>query len=169
MMSKGINSPNTSSLGRLFDGVASILGIRQNVCYEGQAAMELEMFAGEKTNDVYEYEWTSGDKYRVLPKPIISGIVHDMETGVALSRICAKFHMTLIRMFSTLCEDIRTETGLNRVVLSGGVFQNSIILTGLIKSLEETNFQVFAHHLVPTNDGGISLGQAVIAAAVSGS
>jgi len=169
MMSKGVNSPSTSSLGRLFDGVASILGIRQSVCYEGQAAMELEMFAGEKTSDVYEYEWTSGDRHEVLPKPIISGIVHDMETGVALSRISAKFHMTIIRMFSTLCEHIRTETGLNRVALSGGVFQNSIILTGLSRVLKEQNFQVFTHHLVPTNDGGISLGQAVIAAAVSDS
>ena len=125
------------------------------------------MFAGEKTNDVYEYEWTSGDKYKVLPKPIISGIVHDMETGVALSRISSKFHMTIIRMFSTLCEHIRTETGLNRVALSGGVFQNSIILTGLSRVLKEQNFQVFTHHLVPTNDGGISLGQAVIAATIS--
>ena len=91
----------------------------------------------------------------------------DMKKGAAISRISAKFHMTIIRMFSSLCEDIRTETGLNRVALSGGVFQNSIILTGLIKALEETRFQVFTHHLVPTNDGGISLGQAVIATSIS--
>lgn len=92
-----------------------------------------------------------------------------MENGVSISRISAKFHMTIIRMFSNLCKHIRTETGLNRVALSGGVFQNSIILTGIIRLLKEQNFQVFTHHLVPTNDGGISLGQAVIAAAVLGS
>ncbi len=169
MMLKGVNSPRTSSLGRLFDGVAGILGIRQTVCYEGQAAMELEMVAEEKTDEVYDYEWTSGERYKVLPKPIISGIVNDMENGVSISRISAKFHMTIIRMFSNLCKHIRTETGLNRVALSGGVFQNSIILTGIIRLLKEQNFQVFTHHLVPTNDGGISLGQAVIAAAVLGS
>jgi len=169
MIIKRVNSPATSSLGRLFDGIASIIGMRHSVCYEGQAAMELEMISGEKTKEAYEYEWASGDMYTILPRPIISGVVNDMKKGVALSRISAKFHETLIRLFSNLCEDIRTETDLNRVALSGGVFQNEIILTGMIRALEERNFQVFTHHLVPTNDGGLSLGQAVIAAAFSGS
>ncbi len=166
MILKSINSPKTSSLGRLFDGVASIIGIRHNVCYEGQAAMELEMIAGEETKEIYEYEWTPGDINRVLLKPIICGIVHDMISGVVPSRISAKFHMTLIRLFADLCDKIRAETGLNRIVFSGGVFQNSILLSGLINALEEHNFQVFTHCLVPTNDGGISLGQAIIAASV---
>jgi hydrogenase maturation protein HypF len=91
-----------------------------------------------------------------------------MENKVPVSEISAKFHMTIIQMFTDLCEEIRMDTSLSRVALSGGVFQNSIILTGLIRLLKKRNFQVFTHQHVPTNDGGISLGQAIIAAAVSG-
>jgi hydrogenase maturation protein HypF len=167
MISKNINSPSTSSLGRLFDGIASIIGLRHNVCYEGQAAMELEMIAGEETKETYEYEWTSGDVKKILLRPIICGIVHDMINGVSLSRISTKCHITLIQLFVDLCDNIRAETDLNRIVLSGGVFQNSILLSGLKHLLEKHNFQVFTHCLVPTNDGGISLGQAIIAASVS--
>ncbi len=168
MISKNINAPNTSSLGRLFDGIASIIGIRHRVCYEGQAAMELEMIAGEETKEIYDYEWTSGDVNKVLLRPIICGIVHDIINGVVLSRISTKFHITLIRLFADLCDKIRAETGLSRIVFSGGVFQNNILLSGLLNALEKDNFQVFTHCLVPTNDGGISLGQAIIAASVSG-
>ena len=180
MISKKINSPYTSSLGRLFDGVAAIIGIRNQVFFEGQAAMELEMLiaptlssekdqwrAGEKTIATYDYEWVSKDGYIVLLEPIIRGVVKDMEKGVHPSEISSKFHMTLICLFSELCEVIRKESGLNRVVLSGGVFQNSILLTGLIRKLEKKSFEVFTHHLVPTNDGGISFGQAMVAAAIA--
>ena len=160
-----INSPYTSSLGRLFDGVASIIGIRNHVVFEGQAAMELEMMASEKTMGTYNYEWVSEDVYRVLPQPMIRGIVRDMEEGITPAEIGSKFHWTLIRMFTELCDVIAKDTGLNRVVLSGGVFQNSILLTGLIQALTKKNFQVFTHKLVPPNDGGISLGQAMVAAA----
>ena len=168
MISRKVNSPATSSLGRLFDGVASILGIRHYVHYEGQAAMELEMISGEETTQIYEYEWTVGDMNIIDPAPIIRGIVRDMGKGVQTSVISTRFHGTLIRMFSDLCEVVRIDTGLNRVALSGGVFQNEIMLTGLIRGLEQRNFQVFTHHLVPPNDGGLSLGQAMIAAAVFG-
>lgn len=168
MISKKVNSPLTSSLGRLFDGVASILGIRSHVSYEGQAAMELEMIAAENINRTYDYEWIEGDCYKILPGPIIRGVVKDLEDGVNISVISARFHFTLIRLFSDLCRIIRVSNGLERVVLSGGVFQNSIILSGLIKSLKKEGFKVFAHTKVPANDGGISLGQAVIASAITG-
>jgi len=180
MISKKINSPYTSSLGRLFDGVAAIIGIRNQVFFEGQAAMELEMLvaptlsserdqwrSGEKTIATYDYEWVSKDGYIVLLEPIIRGVAKDMEKGVHPSEISSKFHMTLICLFSELCEVIRKESGLNRVVLSGGVFQNSLLLTGLIQRLEKKSFEVFTHHLVPTNDGGISFGQAMVAAAIA--
>jgi len=167
MISKGINAPNTSSLGRLFDGVAALAGIRNHVHYEGQAAIELEMTAENGTEKPYDYEWTRGEVQKILTAPIIAGVARDMENGVRPSLISARFHLTLIRLFKELCEETRAETGLNRVALSGGVFQNAILLTGLIHGLKESNFQVFSHQLVPTNDGGISLGQAVVAAAVA--
>ena len=166
MVNKKINSPLTSSLGRLFDGIAAITGIRYKVAFEGQAAMELEMLAADKVADIYDYEWISTEGHKILTRPIIQGVVNDMVNGIHPSVISRKFHQTLIQMFSDLCAVIRKESGLNRVVLSGGVFQNSLLLTGLIKALEEKNFQVFTHSKVPANDGGISLGQAMVAAAV---
>jgi hydrogenase maturation protein HypF len=168
MISKKINAPYTSSLGRLFDGIASIVGLRNYVSFEGQAAMELEMVAEKKTEASYDYEWVSDKIYRVMPQPIVCGVARDMEKRRNPAEISAKFHLTLIRLFSELCKVIRDDSGLNRIVLSGGVFQNSIFLTGLIESLEEKGFDVFSHSQVPTNDGGISLGQALIAAATLG-
>ena len=167
MISKGVNSPLTSSLGRLFDGVAAICGIRSQVNFEGQAAMELEMLAADTAESTYDYEWLSDDTYKILPAPIILGVVKDLQDGKSVADVSAKFHWTLICLFADLCTVIRKERDLNRVVLSGGVFQNSILLSGLINALEERNFVVFSHQQVPTNDGGIALGQAVVAAAVS--
>lgn len=167
MISKQLNSPYTSSLGRLFDGIAAIAGIRNHVFFEGQAAMELEMLADDKTKEIYNYKWESGEVYRIKTEPIIRGIVDDIQTGLSPSEISGKFHWTLIHMFTQLCGLIREDTGQSRVVLSGGVFQNSILLKGLIKALKENNFQVFTHSKVPANDGGISLGQALVAAEVA--
>jgi hydrogenase maturation protein HypF len=167
MISKQLNSPLTSSLGRFFDGIASIVGIRNHVFFEGQAAMELEMLAEKTANEIYDYKWESQEIYQIKTEPIIRGIVDDMQIGLSPSEISSKFHRTLIKMFTRLCSLIREDTGLSRVVLSGGVFQNSILLKGLIKALKEENFQVFTHSKVPTNDGGISLGQALVADAVA--
>ncbi|MES0445509.1 MAG: carbamoyltransferase HypF [Desulfobacterales bacterium] len=168
MISKQLNSPYTSSLGRLFDGIAAIAGIRNHVVFEGQAAMELEMLAGKTANEIYDYKWESGEIYQIKTEPIIRGIVDDMQIGLSPAEISGKFHWTLIYMFTRLCGLIRKDTGLSRVVFSGGVFQNSILLSGLIKALKEKNFQVFTQSKVPANDGGISLGQAMVAAAVAG-
>ena len=167
MISKQINSPSTSSLGRFFDGIAAIIGIRNYVVFEGQAAMELEMLAGKSIKESYNFEWISGNMHKVLLQPIVCGVVDDMRKGVHPSNISSKFHATIIKLFSELCEVIRKESGLNRIALSGGVFQNSIILTGLMEKLEEKGFQVFTHTQVPANDGGISLGQAMVASAVA--
>jgi hydrogenase maturation protein HypF len=168
MVRNRINSPHTSSLGRLFDGVASIIGLRNHVAFEGQAAMELEMMAAERTTGTYDYEWISDDIHRVLFQPIIRGIVRDMKKGIPQAEISAKFHRTLIRLFTELCGVISKESGVNTVALSGGVFQNSILLAGLMQSLARKNFRVITHKIVPANDGGIALGQALIAAAKAG-
>jgi hydrogenase maturation protein HypF len=164
MAAKGVNSPLTSSLGRLFDGVAAIAGLRSRVTYEGQAAMELEMAGADETESFYEYGWAEGCPCRILPAPIIRGVVADIGKGLSVSTISVKFHNTLILMLRDLCDLIRRQCGLNRVVLSGGVFQNARLLTGLIPALAARGFEVYSHRLVPTNDGGIALGQAVIAA-----
>jgi hydrogenase maturation protein HypF len=168
MITKGVNIIPTSSLGRLFDGIASILGIRDRVAYEGQAAMELEMALERGTRGQhYTCGWEDvGGSYQIPVDPVVRGVVKDMERGLEVCEISTKFHTTLIRLFSDLCAHLREETGLGRVVLSGGVFQNAALLKGLKEGLEKRDFQVFAHRLVPANDGGISLGQAVVAAAV---
>jgi hydrogenase maturation protein HypF len=164
MAARRLNSPLTSSLGRLFDAVAAIAGLRSRVTYEGQAAMELEMAAADETSSVYDYAWEEGAPCRILPAPIIRGVVADVGKGLGVPAISAKFHNTLILMFSDLCEVVRRQHGLNRVVLSGGVFQNARLLTGLPPALSTRGFEVFSHRLVPANDGGIALGQALIAA-----
>ncbi len=167
MMAGGINAPSTSSMGRLFDAVAAITGVRNRVFFEGQAAMELEMLAGEMGHGHYEYEWQANGLYRIMPGPIIRGVAMDVVKKVPIPVISAKFHQTLIRLFTDLCLILRKECGLNKVALSGGVFQNSILLTGLVRALGKKNFQVLTHEQVPANDGGISLGQAIVADAVA--
>ena len=173
MAAKGINSPMTSSLGRLFDGVAAILGLRYFAGFEGQAAMALENKAAEKTNylrspRLYPVDLTTGVICRISVASIISCVVRDMQNGLAPEEISTRFHLSLIESYVELCDRIREETGLNRVVLSGGVFQNAILFKGLFEGLLRKGFGVYAHRQVPTNDGGISLGQAVVAAARMG-
>jgi hydrogenase maturation protein HypF len=165
MIAKQVNSPLTSSMGRLFDGVAAIAGLRGRVTYEGQAAMELEMAAADDADSAYEFAWQDGEPLRILPAPIIRGVVADLRDRIPLPVISAKFHNSLVRMLSDLCTLLRSRRGLNRVVLSGGVFQNARLLGGLVPALASRGFEVFSHRRVPTNDGGIALGQAVIAAA----
>ena len=166
MIQKGINCPPTSSLGRLFDGVAAIIGIRNQVNFEGQAAMELEMLAADDIDSIYDVEWLMEKKggIQILPAPIIRGVVEDVQNGLSISQISIKFHKTLIALFSEICAGVRRDSQLNRVVLSGGCFQNDILLSGMIHELASRDFEVFAHRRVPTNDGGISLGQAMVAA-----
>jgi hydrogenase maturation protein HypF len=167
MILKGVNSPQTSSLGRLFDAVAAIAGIRHRVNFEGQAAMELEMLAAGDSRSTYEYRWASANPIKILTAPIIRGVVRDVQNGLSIAEISTKFHRTLIALFAELCASIRQNTELNRVVLSGGCFQNAILLTGLIQELEARNFEVFSHRQVPCNDGGIALGQALAAASIA--
>ena len=165
MMEKNINCPQTSSLGRLFDAVAAIIGIRRRVNFEGQAAMELEMLTDGCSDAPYDIQWTSQAPVKILPQPIIRGVVQDVQNGMPPADISARFHRTLIVVFAEICATIRRRHDLNRVVLSGGCFQNSLLLEGLIGQLAAQNFEVFAHRQVPANDGGIALGQAIVAAA----
>jgi len=164
MIEKRVNSPLTSSMGRLFDAVSSLLSVRDTVNYEGQAAIELEMMADPEEKGEYPFEIQEKEQPLVVdPLKMVRGIVQDLNRGLSPSCISGKFHRTVARLVVETCKRIRLDTGLDRVVLSGGVFQNTLLLTLVFDLLEEAGFEVYTHHLVPTNDGGISLGQAVVA------
>lgn len=166
MIEKGINSPQTSSLGRLFDAVAALLGVRNDVLYEGQAAVELEMLAAQA--DCSEsYPFAMMDRLPAILDValMIRAIVNDIQQGVSVSQIARSFHRSIAELLATACHRVREQTELNIVALSGGVFQNRLLLDLLMARLEEMAFQVYINRLVPPNDGGLSLGQAAVAAA----
>ncbi|MDQ2714702.1 MAG: carbamoyltransferase HypF [Chloroflexota bacterium] len=176
MIARGLNSPATSSLGRLFDAVAALLGLRSEVIYEGQAAIELEMLARSAQGDRQDtrgadsretYPWIIGAQTPALldVAPMIRAIVSDIQRGVPPPQIARRFHRSLASMLVEITSKVREGTGLNRVALSGGVFQNSLLLEMLIARLEALDFQVYINRQVPPNDGGISLGQLAVAAA----
>ena len=171
MMAGGINSPLTSSMGRLFDAVAAIVGLRGRVAFEGQAAMELEAIADDGETGSYGFSWqdAADDGPLVIPSaPILAAVVADCRQRVSPAVISARFHNTLVALFTELCRTLRSRTGIETVALSGGVFQNDRLLTGLITALEQQRFAVLSHRQVPANDGGLSLGQAMVAAAQLG-
>jgi hydrogenase maturation protein HypF len=159
-----INSPLTSSCGRLFDGVSALLGLCPSISYEGQAAMELEMIADPDEKGEYEFFTDrEGEKEVIRLRPLIWGVLRDLEGGISSSIISGKFHNTLVRMGVTVSQKIRDGGGPEKVTLSGGVFQNRLLLERMKDQLEAAGFKVLVHRQVPCNDGGLSLGQAVIA------
>ena len=163
---KGINSPLTSSAGRLFDTVAALIGVREEIDYEGQAAIELEAVAAREDQDSkgYPFSIDKGAQTRVVRlESTISSILRDMRTGVPPATISLRFHRTMAAVIAEMCELIAQETSLERVVLSGGVLQNRLLTHLASAALESKGLEVFSHHRVPCNDGGVSLGQAVVA------
>ncbi len=167
-LAKQINSPPASGLGRVFDAVAALTGLRRTVSFEGQAAMELEAAAEGKTEAPYPFEIDRSREGEDLLdlNPAVRAITEDVLAGKGWGMVSSSFHRMLHQAFAKMTEDIRRETGLNRAVLSGGCFQNRILIEGCIEELEKTGFEVFTHRLVPANDGGISLGQAVVAGSI---
>ncbi len=160
MINKNINTPYSSSAGRLFDAVAALCGGRTEIHYEGQAAIEL--MQSIKSMDVQAFPFELS--YPEIPlRPLIRSIVEAIREGQKFPVLAARFHKTLIALFGQIIHQISTETGIRKVVLSGGVFQNEILLTGIMKYLKEKNMDVYMQRLFPANDGGIALGQAVIA------
>lgn len=163
MIEKRINAPLTSSMGRLFDAISSLVSVRDEAHYEGQAAIELEMIAEPCRDEAYPFLLrTSQTPFVIDPRGIIEGVVRDLVAKVSPGRISGKFHRTIAQLIVRGCETIRRQEGLRQVTLSGGVFQNRLLLSMVLQDLREAGFDVYHHHLVPTNDGGISLGQAVI-------
>jgi hydrogenase maturation protein HypF len=162
MLTRNMRTVETSSCGRLFDAVASILGLCHDVTYEGQAAIELEMVAREVPGS-YPFQLTGTDPFQIDMRRTIEAIVRDFLDGAPASQISARFHRTLAHVILNSCLHIRESANLNRVCLSGGVFQNLRLLTQAVEALRGHAFEVFIHRQVPPNDGGLSLGQAVIA------
>jgi len=164
LIERRINSPLTSSVGRLFDAVSSLIGIRNEINYEGQAAMELEMVADDEEKESYPFNiLEEGEKFMVDSGPIIRSVVTDLGKGERKGAIAARFHNSLALIILQSCQLIRERTDLNRVALSGGVFQNMYLLQRVFPLLESANFDVHTHNRVPPNDGGISLGQVAVA------
>ena len=149
-----VNAPLTSGMGRLFDAAAALLGVRERVTYEGQAAVELELLAGETAAEPYDWRFDDG--------PALVGALHDdLAAGRPRAELAAAFHETIAAAASAACAEAAEP---RTVVLSGGSFQNVRLLASTRRRLEELGFRVLTHRLVPPNDGGISYGQAVVAA-----
>ena len=212
MIARGINCPPTSSLGRLFDAIAALIGLRSEALYEGQAAIELEMLAWSEDGDRLEHGDRQGRHYHTTNEalienvyssgdpggrhappgrhapssnikeaypfvirrqtpatldvsPMIRAIVSDIQQGLPPSYIASRFHSTIAELLAEAACEARERTQLNSVALSGGVFQNRLLLETLIARLEEKGFQVYINRRVPPNDGGLSLGQLAVAAA----
>lgn len=163
MLQQGVNTPATSSAGRLFDAVASLAGVRQVVNFEGQAAMELEFLAhGVRTDETYPFSLSEGASPCVLDwSPMIQAVLQDIQEGVSPSLIAARFHNTLVEMTVAIAH----AAGLERVALSGGCFQNAHLTERAVRRLTEEGFRPYWHQRVPPNDGGIALGQIMGASA----
>ncbi len=165
----GVNSPLTSSAGRLFDAVAAILGVRDAINYEGQAAVELEQLADPAERGAYRAGIAAGPPLRLQGGDLIRAVVEDLGRGVDPAAIAARFHRGLAAAIAAGCTLLREASGLEVVALSGGVFQNLLLLREAVGLLERRGFRVLLHRRVPPNDGGISLGQvAVVGAADRG-
>jgi hydrogenase maturation protein HypF len=171
LIERRINSPLTSSVGRLFDAVAALAGVRQRVSYEGQAAVELEWRALEVEADgsyPFELAECDGGPWQIDTRPLIDAVLADRDRGQGPARIARRFHGTLTEIIVQICQRIRGQSGLNAVVLSGGVFMNALLLTEADRHLAAAGFRVHRHRQVPPNDGGLCLGQLAIAAAQAG-
>ncbi|WP_236792756.1 carbamoyltransferase HypF [Amycolatopsis sp. GM8] len=158
---RSVNAPLTSSAGRLFDAVAAILGTRDAISYEGQAAIELEQLADPHEESAYSAGITDGV---ITGTDLIMSTVDDLRAGVPVPVIAARFHNGVAGVIARACVRLRDQTRVGTVALSGGVFQNLLLLGRTVDMLEDNGFRVLTHSRVPTNDGGISLGQAVVAA-----
>ena len=163
MLARRFQTVETSSCGRLFDAVAALLGLAPEVTFEGQAAIALEAMAEGGIEDRYSFEIEDDEPAIIDFRPTIAAIIRDLSHGRRTSEVSACFHNTLSAAIGEVCGKIGASDGLNRVCLSGGSFQNLYLLGRTVVELRRRGFTVFLHSQVPANDGGLSLGQAVIA------
>lgn len=161
MLTSGLNAPPTSSMGRLFDAFAALIGIRQTVNYEAQAAIELEAIVDLDETNAYSFAVTDG---LLDPRAALVEALSDWRAGVPPAKMAARFHQMVAQLSQTAARQARGYHRLSKVVLSGGVWQNRTLLIRTAGLLEQDGFEVLIHQAVPPNDGGLSLGQAAIAA-----
>ncbi|MDQ7784495.1 MAG: carbamoyltransferase HypF [Desulfomonilaceae bacterium] len=165
---KGINSPLTSSAGRLFDAAAAAAGFRRAVTFEGQAAMWLEGIADSSVTDAYPVRLTKDDPLVMEPAPLILEVIQDIVHGTSPGRVSARFHNSMAECIATTAGELAARTGLSTVGLTGGCFQNRFLTERSLALLEQRGFRVLLHETIPPNDGGIAVGQAVAARARRG-
>ena len=169
VIEKRINSPLTSSIGRLFDAVSAIIGVCGAAKYEGQAAIELEKAIKAKGSRLkakgkYSFEYKDDEGVVVIDwSPLIRGVVKDLQDKKSKAEISLRFHNAVCRMIKDACELLRKKYKINKICLSGGVFQNRFLVSHVKPILEKAGFELYLHDKVPAHDGGIALGQAAIA------
>jgi hydrogenase maturation protein HypF len=162
-----INAPLTSSMGRLFDAVSSLIGVCQHITYEGQAAIELEMAVDPHENRAYPFMIKPGidDQGKIIdPQPMFDDLITDWLKGIPVPILAARFHNGVARLAVEICQEIKQSHGVSTVALSGGVWQNRYLLQKTAQSLKQLDYRVLIHRSLPPNDGCIALGQALVAA-----
>jgi len=169
---QGLNAPFSSGMGRLFDAAAALIGIGRRVNYEGQAAVELEQVIDDSAAGAYRIDVIpdseAGGASRLLDwRPLIISLAGDLRRGTPPGALAVRFHRAVVNVCLEICERLREETGLNRVALSGGCWQNVWLLEHAWAALEQAGFRVYGNSQVPANDGGIAYGQAAVAAALA--
>jgi hydrogenase maturation protein HypF len=161
----GVASPYTTSIGRLFDAVAALCGLRLEVNYEGQAAIELEALCDPAEADIYPLPFAGREPVVMDARPTIRAVLSDLSRSVSPARIAARFHNTIVSATVSACLELAASRDLEEVVLSGGSFQNRRLLEGVSRGLRAAGLRVLIPQLLPPNDGGVSFGQAAVAAA----
>jgi hydrogenase maturation protein HypF len=161
-LERSLNTPQTSSMGRLFDAAAALSGVRQRVNYEAQAAIEFEAAMDYTENGFYQFEIQDG---KVNARSVIESLIADIRNRTIIPILSARFHNSVANMTRDAIKEISHESGLKEIVLSGGVWQNVALLRRTMQHLQAEGFDVKIHHQIPTNDGGLSLGQALVGAA----
>ncbi|MHB8706612.1 MAG: carbamoyltransferase HypF [Coriobacteriia bacterium] len=165
MIERRINTPQTSSAGRLFDAVASLAGVRDDARYEGQAAIELEALADESADGAYVFGYTPGAPSIIESAPVLASVLDDLVAGVPAPVISIRFHRAVAAAIVDACVRASEAHGVRSVALAGGVFMNRLVLGGAIEGLKAAGLEPMTHIRLPANDGGVSFGQAIVARA----
>ncbi|MFE5481267.1 carbamoyltransferase HypF [Streptomyces sp. NPDC056527] len=168
MVRRSINAPLASSMGRLFDGVAALVGICSHAEHEAQGPIELEGLLGRDLTLAEPYAFGRTERDGVVeidPRPVVREIAADLARGTAVETVSRRFHSSVVAMVTERCEEIRRTLGTTQVALSGGVFLNEFLLVNCLVELRRAGFEAYVHQQVPTNDGGIALGQVMVAGA----